>query len=822
MPSKTSTLHMIGNAHIDPVWLWRFQDGLSEIKATFRSALDRIKEFDEFVFTCGCAMYYEWVEKNCLPLFEEIQQAVKDGKWIIVGGMWIQPDCNMPSSESFSRQMLYSQNYFMEKFGVRAETGYNVDSFGHSSGLPRLLREGGMKNYTYMRPSRGPEMQYPFLDRTYRWQCGDSELLTFRIPSKYNHIINEQSELLKMDRKAEEYPYPLMFFYGVGNHGGGPTIANIQHILHYRETAERPILFSHPDQYFQEIREKHFNKLPVYVGELQNHASGCYSANSKIKMLNRAAEGRLTEAERMEVLSATCAGHDVHTADHTQAWKKVLFNQFHDIMCGCVTKAATEDAYTFEHAAIAHGLEMTNAAVQRISWAIDTHREGAIRSKDLKGAMWESNNLGTPVVVFNPLSYPARIPVMVHLHTCTAVTDENCNPVPFQMVRNDYTNRALDTRLVSFIAEVPAYGWRTYWVYRERTFPEAHLPASNMQVGPYHLSNGKTTVRFNPATGEVASMVTADGEQLGAFGCRALVIDDSPNDTWAHARFVFEEEKGCFGNPFFKVIDEGDCQVSLRVTQTYRTNTLERTYTLYRDDETLYVSTRLVMNEAPLMVKFAFDAGLPNGAFIREVPGDILATHPAALKRDEAGRELPMLRYMAIHDETQKKGLAVVNNGKYSASSRNGELRMVAARTCYYGDHFGQRDGTEHPQDIGEQEFRYAIRPFSGNTADICHTADALNTEFPVITETYHKGTLPQTASYAAVDAHNVSITCIKAAEDSSGIIIRLTESAGKETACNVQLLGTAFIARLKPLEIRTFRLTDGTAMPCNFLEEEI
>lgn len=163
MSDKYSALYLIGNAHIDPVWLWRFQDGLAEIKATFRSALDRIKEYDDFVFTCACASYYKWVEENCPPLFEEIRVAVKAGKWIIVGGMWIQPDCNMLSSESFARQMLYSQNYFMEKFNIHARTGYNVDTFGHSAGLPRLLREGGLENYVYMRPD-GSEMRYPYSD----------------------------------------------------------------------------------------------------------------------------------------------------------------------------------------------------------------------------------------------------------------------------------------------------------------------------------------------------------------------------------------------------------------------------------------------------------------------------------------------------------------------------------------------------------------------------------------------------------------------------------------------------------------------------------
>ena len=123
---------MIGNSHIDPVWMWRWQEGFQEIKATFRSVLDRMKEYEAFIFTGSSASFYEWVEENDPAMFEEIKERVKEGRWIIVGGWWIQPDCNAPAGESYVRQGLYGQKYFEEKFGVKAVCGYNVDSFGHN------------------------------------------------------------------------------------------------------------------------------------------------------------------------------------------------------------------------------------------------------------------------------------------------------------------------------------------------------------------------------------------------------------------------------------------------------------------------------------------------------------------------------------------------------------------------------------------------------------------------------------------------------------------------------------------------------------------
>ena len=146
------TMHMIGNAHLDPVWLWNWQEGYQENKATLKSALDRMEEFDDFIFTSSSAQFYEWVEKNEPEMFECIKKRVQEGRWKICGGWWIQPDCNNPSGESFARQGLIAQNYFMEKFGVKAHTGYCVDSFGHNVMLPQILQLSGMENYVFMRP----------------------------------------------------------------------------------------------------------------------------------------------------------------------------------------------------------------------------------------------------------------------------------------------------------------------------------------------------------------------------------------------------------------------------------------------------------------------------------------------------------------------------------------------------------------------------------------------------------------------------------------------------------------------------------------------
>ena len=182
---KAQKLHMIGNAHIDPVWLWQWQEGFHEVHATFRSALDRMDEYPNFVFTASSAAFYEWIELSDPAMFSEIQQRVMEGRWGITGGWWIEPDCNIPCGESFVRQGLYGQRYFREKFGIQAHTGFNVDSFGHTGTLPQILRKSGIDYYVFLRPM-SHEKELPA--RVFWWQSGDgSRLMAFRIPFAYTY-----------------------------------------------------------------------------------------------------------------------------------------------------------------------------------------------------------------------------------------------------------------------------------------------------------------------------------------------------------------------------------------------------------------------------------------------------------------------------------------------------------------------------------------------------------------------------------------------------------------------------------------------------------
>jgi len=564
---KKGKIYMIGNAHLDPVWLWRYMEGCAEIKATFQSALDRIEQFGDFVFTSACAAYYEWVEENEPAMFAKVQAAVKAGKWSVAGGMWVQPDCNIPSGESFARHMLISQRYFKEKFGKTAVTGYNVDSFGHNASLPQILRKSGIDSYVYMRPDSHQEKKYPFKSNLFKWRSPDgSEVTAYRILGAYCMRLSDW-DFETYENKAAEDGEDKMMFYGVGNHGGGPTVKMIETIgSRNKSSGDYEYIYAGPDEYFEYVKTQSYG-LPVLTGDLQHHASGCYSANSMVKALNREAENRLVAAEKYNVLANRLLGLPYDNAKFNTAWKNVLFNQFHDIMCGCSIKEAYDDAREMYGESLAIGSKTINASIQKISWNVNTAKTVKYLSKDMDWGLWEQGGLGTPIVVFNPLAWGVTVPVKINNNRISRVEGPDGSPVPVQVVRASQTNGYDGSFNSLFCAEAPPLGYTTYWAYFDGERLRGHNP---LHIGYYNISNEFIEVKFDENTGDIESFKDkkTGREFVSGYAAKTVVINDAAQDTWSHGVFTFDKEEGAFSGPAFEIIERGAVKVTLRVTQT--------------------------------------------------------------------------------------------------------------------------------------------------------------------------------------------------------------------------------------------------------------
>ena len=780
------TLYMIGNAHIDPVWLWRWQDGFSEIRATFRSALDRMNEYPGFIFTSAAASYYEWIEK-CEPLmFEEIRRRVLEGRWAIAGGWWVQPDCNIPSGESLARHALYSQSFFLKNFGRAARTGYNVDSFGHSGSIPKILRMSGMDRYVFMRPgAHEKELPAPL----FKWQSPEGQSVTaFRLPHDYCSWGKELTSHIAKYAAGLDDARGFMCFYGVGNHGGGPTRENLDSIAALDGSDDiggMRLVLSSPDAYFEQAEAKG-GSLPTVTGDLLHHASGCYAAHSGVKKLNRQAENRLCSAEKWSAMTSVMVGKPYPDKAFDHTWKKVMFNQFHDILAGTSIIEAYEDARQDFGYALSVADHAVNLAQQSIMSRINIpFREG-----------------DRPMVAFNSQAFETTWPVEMETasipHGMTLLDDAG-ETIPYQTAR---ASAAVNGRQkIVFTAKLPALGYRTYRLTPRGT-AQSHQPSSDALT----LENDYLRIIFSRETGMPASILSkrSGGESLREPASAQLIHDES--DTWSHAVFKFGDVMGAMTPLSVDRIEDGPVRSVIRAVLGYKGSVLIQDYALYQGLPHLFVSASVNWQEKQTMLKLRFPVPEDHTQVSAQGPFG-WADHPAN------GEEFPMQQWVDISG--QGTGIAIANDCKYSYDASPGELRFTVLRSPYYAHHAPRviSVGEDYPViDQGWQTFKYLVTPHSGDDfiADIDRAASLLNTPPDLLPESFHPGKLPGSLSFASLECTHASLDALKLAQDGSGdVIVHIHETARRQGRAELvlPLLNRRIALDLEPGEIAALRI---------------
>ena len=790
MKGGKHTVHMIGNAHIDPVWLWKWQEGSQTIRATFKSAIERLNEYPEFVFTASSAFFYNWLEEIDKELFDEIRQKVKEKRWCLVGGWWVEPDCNISGGEALVRQGLYGQRYFYEKFGVRAKVGFNPDSFGHNMMLPQILKKMGIDYYLFMRP--GPhEKKLP--GNLFWWQCSDgSGVLAYRIslsyagpPGDLKEHIQKSSEALNLE-ELKSSPGEIMCFYGVGDHGGGPTRENIESIkaLSQQYYGNPRLLFSSPNNYFEEVSSKNLS-LPVVKDELQHHASGCYSALSWIKKSNRKLENLLLTTERFSLMANYLNKNRTYPqAKLTRAWQMLLFTQFHDILGG-VSIPEVYDEVRAVHGEVENvSSQVINGAIQSIVGEVNTEGEGKA------------------LVILNSTSFERKIPLEVEYQWQSdeiAVIDKDGVPVLSQTLRISSTIPPSWRKRICFIAKVPAFGYTTY-----RLIPKSiNIPQSRMlSVTSHLLENDWLQVEIDSETGYLKRIYDKRNhrEVLKGPGAIPIVIKDL-SDTWSHNVFRFKDEVGRFSKATVKVLEKGPARGKMRIESNFHNSTLIQEVTLYRDLDTIEMKVVVDWHERQRMLKLSFPINVASSKATYQIPYGFI-------ERPCNGEEEPGLSWIDVSDDDY--GLSLVNDAKYSYDVEDSDLRLTVLRSPVYAHHIPKAlepDVDYQYIDQGEQTFTYILIPHKGNYQKALPVkwAENLNNPPVVLVEHCHKGRLPQEQSFMKVDKENVMVTVLKKSEDTEDTVLRLYETRGESSETNIALFERSWKVRLNPCEIKTF-----------------
>ena len=608
-------LHLISNAHLDPVWQWEWEEGAAAAVSTFRAAAEFCETHEGYVFNHNEVILYKWVEEYEPALFRRIQRLVRAGKWQIMGGWYLQPDCNMPSGESFVRQILLGKAYFRDKFGVEPTTAINFDSFGHTRGLVQIMQLAGYDSYIFMRPD---EME-GLPGHEFIWKgFADSEIVAHKIHGGYNTLMGKAREKIEgwlADNRAEDSG---LLLWGVGNHGGGPSRVDLAQIADLqREESEFTILHSTPESYFRELDK---SGLPSFAGDLNPRFVGCYTSMVRIKQKHRQLENELYLTEKM-LSAATLQDQLVYPAKELhEALCDLLTAQFHDILPGSSVQAAEEASLR----QLEHGLEIVARLKARAFFALAAGQS--------KAALREY-----PVLVYNPHPFPVRTVVECEFmledqnwqeEFSLPVVYRNGERLPCQPEK-ERSNLNLDWRKrVVFTAELAPSAMNRFDC-RIEMLAHKPLPDLTEQDGAFRFITEELQVTVNARTGLIDEYSANGTPLLLPHAFAPLVIADN-EDPWrmdissfrevaGAFRLMDAEESGRFSGtagplPAVRVIEDGQVRTVIEAVFTYNQSSLCLTYKLPKQGTELEVQVRVYWNEKDKMLKLSLPTALSTGS----------------------------------------------------------------------------------------------------------------------------------------------------------------------------------------------------------------
>jgi alpha-mannosidase len=591
----------------------------------------------------------------------------------------------------------------------------------------------------------------------------------------------------------------FMCFYGVGNHGGGPTKENLASIHRLNDDPNYPnVVFSSPEAFFHSVEGKQW-LLPIVHSDLQRHAVGCYAAHSGIKRWNRLAENRLVAAEKWSVLADKFAGQP-YPVDFERAWKSALFNQFHDILAGTSLEQAYDDARDTFGEAMAIADRNLNYATQAFAWNINIPQEEGMK----------------PIAVFNPHTWPVQANVELEVYRWkekAVLVDEQNKVIPHQKVQSATTTSRVR---LSFMADLPALGYRTYRFLAEGSPVESpRVQATNTVMENEHFR-----LEFDPETGYIKSLFDKRA-QVNVFAGEAakpVVITDF-SDTWGHDVYRYDDVAGYFKASSIQLVEHGAVKSVIRVTSQYERSTLTQDFVMYPNRDQIDVQVTVNWQEQFKLLKLRF----PTNVYFMKVTNETAYGH---IEQFANGEEVPCQSWVDLSGNSRDRdisyGFSLLNDGKYSMDVNIKDIGLTVLRSPAYAHHIPTEiQPTDHPGfiDQGIQRFTYGMFPHNGSweEAGTVQRAAELNQKPTALIATYHpNGKLPQADSFIKVTPNNVVVTVLKQAEDNSDLIVRAYETT--KTACHAKIdlpkWNRVIEADFKPCEIKTFRVPQDAAQP--------
>jgi len=801
-------IHLVCNAHLDPVWLWRKPEGMAEAMATFRIAADFCERYDNFVFNHNESVLYEWIYEYEPDLFKRIQKLVEKGKWRIIGGWYLQPDVIMPSGESIIRQIRTGNEFFEKHFGKRMKTAVNFDSFGHSKGLVQILKKCGYDNYVYMRP-RDTE------SRTFRWKGFDgSEINVHRLFEWYN--TPKGQALNRIKQYLEEHPDReiSLITWGIGNHGGGPSEKDLKDINKFaEENKEYDIIHSDLDSYFAE----HEKAEEAVENSLMHCMVGCYTSMSKVKSGHRRLENKIGLCETMLWQS----GIEYDKAEFEKAEKALLFTEFHDILPGTCIKSGEKDAVRL----INYGEEIADSLINKAFFKLC---EGQKKAKDGE----------IPVMIYNPHPYPIEGDFEVEFQPAepnysndmvkeVKVFDEYGNVLPCQtekpecMMNWDWRKRAV------FHGKIKPMGITRFNCELIPTSPIVKIKPYTENDTHFIVRNEKICVKINKTTGLIDAyfadghnMLNTGGIKLNAYKDNEDpwgMTSDSINECVGEFKLLTDDEANAFrGYPDEKisnvrVVENGEVRTKIEAIFSYSKSFAVVTYTVSKMESYIDIDVKTFVNDTNTMFKLCFDTTLEKNA--KAIGQQMFGTE----KMRNDGNEAPFQKWCGMDDGKHK--IFVINNGNYGGSAKENKLYVNLLRTAVYSAHPNElgrpiaiHDRMHEHMDMGESDFSFRI---FADCENIDCEAEIFN-KAPHILSFFPSGYGEMKENVFEINNKNIILSTVR--NEKEGTLIRLYNSLDKEEICRIYEKEIEFT----PFEVKTLMRKGDILTETDMLGREV
>ena len=776
-------IRAVGNSHIDMAWLWPWTETVEVVRNTFRSALDLMHEYPDFIFTASSARAYQWMEEKYPELFQEIQQRVKEGRWEIVGGMWVEPDLNMPSGESLTRQILVGKQYFKQKFGVDVRIGWNPDSFGYNWQLPQIYRKSGIDYFVTQKLLWAHEFTtFPY--KLFWWEAPDGTRMLTYFPHDYGSsmepvpMASDVAVWMPALYQKDLNDPVMMYLYGIGDHGGGPTRTMLDRAkgLMKSDVVFPKVEFSTAAGFFDDLKKKTDLQIPVWKGELYfQYHRGVFTTQAETKKRIRQTEETLLDAEKYASL-AHVYGRPYPHENFTTAWKGLLFDQFHDIMPGSGIAVNYLDAKRNLEAVERTGSDILVNSLRELSTHINTQQSGV------------------PIVVYNSLSWPRKEVIETEVQLPAAapgieVVDSKNRAVPAQVLTN-----SRDTHRVRFLlqANVPGLGYSTFFVRAA----QKSTPVSELKATAESLENDFVRVKIDRQTGCITSLydkrsnqetlapseTDTGGPKNLACGNLLQTFVDKPKeyDAW-NIDADFEKQYWSLDQADeVSLTESGPLRAVVRVKHHFQNSSFVQDITLYPGVARVDVNMQADWHEKHILLKVAFPVSVHSKSATYEIPfGSIERPTTRNTPEEQAQFEVPALQWADLSDA--QHGLSVLNDCKYGYDAKGNVLRLSLLRSPTWPDPHA---------DEGHHEFTYSLYPHGGTwqQAKTARRGYELNYKLKSIEGQNHEGSLSPTQSFVQVSSDNVILTAMKGAEKGDALILRFYEWAGEEADVTIQL----------------------------------